>query len=68
MTTEKGTVIKFDWGDGTIIKVRIPDLSYIPGDSVVCPTPCNPIGETAEEWEKNEAKTRIQPQRDNQNQ
>jgi len=31
---------EIDWGDGTIIKVKTPDLSGL--DAIVCPPACNP--------------------------
>lgn len=51
-------VKKVDWGDGTEVIIRRPKLEVIPGDSVICPAPCNPVGETEDEWKKNEEKTK----------
>ncbi len=51
-------VKEVDWGDGTKLKVKKPNLDKIPGGSVVCPMPCHPFGETGEDWKKNEQKTR----------
>ncbi len=35
----------FDWGDGHKVIVRKPNLDEIPGDSMMCPVICNPVGE-----------------------
>lgn len=46
-----------DWGDGHRVPLRRPKLDEIPGDSVVCPMPCYPVGENEEEWKKHERDT-----------
>ena len=59
MTTKKETKTKqLGWGDGHIVKIRKPKLEKIPGDSVVCPMPCYPIGEDGDEWKKHEEETK----------
>lgn len=55
---KEALVRKMDWGDGKQITVPKPKLEYIPGESVICPTPCNPVGEDEQEWKKNEEATR----------
>lgn len=56
-----------DWGDGHRVPLRRPKLEEIPGDSVVCPMPCHPVGEDEAEWKKHERGTRrpvrIRPKR-----
>lgn len=47
-----------DWGDGHRVPLRRPNLDHIPGDSVVCPMPCHPVGEDEAEWKKHERGTR----------
>jgi hypothetical protein len=39
--SEAESSIIIDWGDGTLIKVKKPNLGAIPGPSVVCPWPCD---------------------------
>lgn len=58
MALKKESVKKFNWGDGYIVTVKKSDLTAIPGDRVICPTPCFPVGETENEWKKNEEKTK----------
>lgn len=57
MSTKKETKKKtFDWGDGHRVTVRKPKLEKVPGESMMCPVICNPVGEDEEEWKKNEQK------------
>ena len=57
MSTKKETIKKkFNWGDGHTVTVRTPKLNEVPGDSMMCPVICNPVGEDEEEWKKNERK------------
>lgn len=64
MATKKETPVKkIEWGDGTIIEVKKPNLNVIPGDSVVCPMPCYPVGEDGAQWKENEKKTGKRPAR-----
>ncbi len=53
----KRTVQRFDWGDGHLVKVQLPNLDYVPGTLPICPVPCHPIGETPAEWIKRSEKT-----------
>ena len=54
---------EFDWGDGHVVVVKKPKLKEIPGDSMVCPVPCYPVGEDDAQWKENEEKTRKRPLR-----
>lgn len=49
---------EMDWGDGTRIRIPRPKLEHIPGDSVVCPMPCHPVGEDEEEWKRHERESK----------
>jgi len=53
---------EIDWGDGTRVTIRKPKLKEIPGDSVICPAPCYPVGEDEKEWKRHE-RERGQPVR-----
>jgi hypothetical protein len=55
MSTKKETKKRtFDWGDGHEVEVPDPNLDEIPGDSMICPMPCFPVGEDEKEWKKHE--------------
>ena len=63
MSTKKDSEKKINWGDGHIVVVKKPNLNVIPGDSVVCPMPCYPVGEDSAQWKENEKRTRKRPLR-----
>ncbi|MFZ5535302.1 MAG: hypothetical protein ACOY3M_04105 [Patescibacteria group bacterium] len=52
----------FDWGDGHEVEIPRPNLNEIPGDSMICPMPCFPVGEDEKEWKKHERRS-IRPKR-----
>ena len=57
MSTKKETIKKkIDWGDGHKVTIRKPKLDEVPGDSMMCPVICNPVGEDEDEWKRNEQK------------
>lgn len=46
----------FNWGDGHRVTVRTPKLHEVPGESMMCPVICNPVGEDEVEWKEHEQK------------